>query len=115
MDDQETKEMVRQEVCVDCKGAVLGCPHSDGIRYCSEFNRRYRELKEANLVHTPTIDDTRHAGDCTIYVGERDVARPWDGVCTCGCGWRYLRQTGGDDRHMLAPWKRNRMEANDEE
>ena len=61
------------------------------------------------------IDTTLHAGDCTIYVGERDVARPWDGVCTCGCGWRYLRQTGGDDRHMLAPWKRNRMEANDEE
>ena len=61
------------------------------------------------------IDPAVHSRDCTIFTAKLLENRPYDGICTCGAGWLYLSHTGGDDRHMLAPWKRNRMEANDEE
>ena len=44
---------------------------------------------------------TKHYGDCTIYAC-LDNGRPEDGICTCGYGLDYLRETGGDTLHLYS-------------
>jgi hypothetical protein len=52
---------------------------------------------------TDPIDAAKHAGDCTIYSAMGND-EPWDGICTCGGGWREVRKGDGDHyRHMLSP------------
>ena len=102
-------------VGANLRDANLGdarCPNCSLDEDCDFLlcNKTKPKTERRQTMTDQEIDDTRHAGDCTIYVGERDEARPWDGICTCGAGWRYLRQHEGSDRHMLAPWRRRRME-----
>ncbi|MBS3077328.1 hypothetical protein J4233_03580 [Candidatus Pacearchaeota archaeon] len=44
---------------------------------------------------------TRHDGDCSIYAAIRNNI-PETGICTCGYGLQYLRQTSGDNSEMYS-------------
>lgn len=42
-----------------------------------------------------------HDGDCSIYRALLNQ-NPWDGICTCGKGWEFARESGGDYSQMLS-------------
>lgn len=42
-----------------------------------------------------------HDGDCSIYSALLNQ-NPWDGICTCGKGWAFARENGGDYSQMLS-------------
>jgi hypothetical protein len=45
-------------------------------------------------------DEVKHSEDCTIYSAMMN-GNQYDGICTCGAGWKKVRETG-DDRHLLS-------------
>ena len=74
-----------------------------------EWNRRYevsRAIEEWNArTPLPTSDavtpsDSQgHAGDCTVY-SDPINGQPFDGICTCGYGFKSLRE--GDPTRMCS-------------
>lgn len=42
------------------------------------------------VAETPADMTIIHDGDCTIY-SNLNNQNPWDGICTCGAGWRAVR------------------------
>ncbi|MFA4953419.1 MAG: hypothetical protein WC584_04300 [Candidatus Pacearchaeota archaeon] len=52
---------------------------------------------------------TEHYGDCTIYQSLTNI-RPESGICTCGYGLDYLRETGGDTLHLYSEELKQKME-----
>lgn len=55
--------------------------------------------------------DTRiiHYGDCTIFSSLANQ-NPWDGICTCGAGWRAVRTGRISGRDALLSDERKRAE-----
>lgn len=54
---------------------------------------------------------TRHDSDCTIYADSEKVDLPEAGICTCGYGRQFIRQSGGDGSKMYSKELLKRLES----
>lgn len=64
------------------------------------------ESENDGLTIGPHLCRIAHDGDCTIYAA--DSGRAFDGVCTCGAGWRVVRLgVVPAEEALLAEWRRS--------